>query len=205
MDRNECLMSAMVVFPLFFSHVVLRARGDDRPEHSGSPSYNGSKGSHYVGDHCLSTCSAILQHAFCNTTSHRCECSREYPVVIDNLICEEARHLGDLCRYDKVCTFSDLNSECRAGPDHLSPVCRCRVHYEPTPFQSGSTRMYCVKDPLSELLEPDTPTVVGLLAGLALMSCLICLVLRLFYRARHARARGYGDASLPPPLSLTVA
>ncbi|XP_043191635.1 uncharacterized protein LOC122364898, partial [Amphibalanus amphitrite] len=203
MDRGDCLFSAVVVLPLFFSHVALRARGDDRPEHSGSQSYNGSRSSTYIGDYCLTVCSGILQHAFCNTTSHRCECSREYPVVIDSLFCEKAVHLSEQCRYDKVCAFSDLNAECRADPGDPTPVCRCREHYKATPFQADSGHLYCVKDPLSELLEPDTPTVLGLLMGLTVMSCLICLVLRLFYRARHARARGYGDASLPPPLSLS--
>lgn len=151
----------------------------------------------------MESCSAILQNAFCNMTTERCECLHEFPVVIDNLICEKPRRLDQLCRYDRVCQFFDENTECRSLSDSTAPRCRCRQFHQATSFRSATGHMYCIKDPFSQLLRPDPSTVVSLILVLSAMMLLICMALRLFHRARHIRARGYGDASHPPPLTCS--
>nr|XP_053647447.1 uncharacterized protein LOC128698978 isoform X3 [Cherax quadricarinatus] len=58
---------------------------------------------------------------------------------------------------------------------------------------------------LSDLdsLKPDVPTLLGLGLGMSVLSALICLVLKIFARARFVRPRRYADAHINPPLTVS--
>lgn len=54
-----------------------------------------------------------------------------------------------------------------------------------------------------ESLKADVPTLLGLGLALSMLSALICLVLKIFARARFARPRRYADARINPPLTVS--
>ena len=46
------------------------------------------------------------------------------------------------------------------------------------------------------------PAIVGLTIGLSILSFLLCFLFRLFARGQYPRSRGYGDANIPPTITL---
>ncbi|XP_063592562.1 uncharacterized protein LOC134769754 [Penaeus indicus] len=54
-----------------------------------------------------------------------------------------------------------------------------------------------------EALKADVPTLLGLGLGMSVLSALICLVLKIFARARFVRPRRYADARINPPLTVS--
>lgn len=54
-----------------------------------------------------------------------------------------------------------------------------------------------------DLIKADMPTFLGMVLALSLFSAVICLVLKIFARARYARTRRYANAAIPPPLTVS--
>jgi uncharacterized membrane protein YagU involved in acid resistance len=50
------------------------------------------------------------------------------------------------------------------------------------------------------IIKTDVNTLFGMAAGIAVITGLICFVLKLYSRARYAPPRHYANANLPPPI-----
>ncbi|CAL1264775.1 unnamed protein product [Larinioides sclopetarius] len=156
----------------------------------------------YIGEPCESTCNSILFHVYCNKSSGRCECHDQYPVNIENKVCVKASHLGERCEYDEACAFNDDHTACVSGK------CDCADGFRAAQHLKGQSLCLPGKSPLGlngstvTFLENNyLMTTVSAVAGLVIFTALLCLVLRLFSKARFSRpADRMASAGSPPTM-----
>ncbi|XP_022238481.1 uncharacterized protein LOC106456974 isoform X1 [Limulus polyphemus] len=145
----------------------------------------------HVGDLCENTCHDISRHIFCNMTSKRCECQKEFPININNKDCVKAARLWESCKYNKSCFFYDEHAVCNEDGE-----CRCDEGFR---SYKAAGEEICIVDQKRGIFEnSDITTVIMVVAGLMIGTALFCLVLRLFSRARFGRNRErFGNAAAP--------
>ncbi|KAK0174180.1 hypothetical protein PV328_007289 [Microctonus aethiopoides] len=153
------------------------------------------KGS-YVGAPCENTCNADLQHVICDAITGVCECEKQYPVRLGPTRgCAKPKRLGEQCFYRATCVFTDQHATC-AQVQH-NAVCDCDSGYHKVAI-ARPKKVFCAEDLV--LITADMPTLLGIVSGIAVLTGLICFVLKLFSRARYTRPRHYADANHAPPM-----
>ncbi|XP_063906726.1 uncharacterized protein LOC135125227 isoform X2 [Zophobas morio] len=153
----------------------------------------------FLGAACVDSCSPKLLHVQCNPDSGLCECEKSYPVKLDPYTgCAKPKRLGDQCYYRETCKHSDQHSAC-VQVDH-NAVCQCEGGYHLVSVQKPSKRVFCAED-LDLMTTNDFATFAGVLSGIALLSGLLCFVLRLFNQNLYGtRRHRFGNANLAPPI-----
>ncbi|XP_022237456.1 uncharacterized protein LOC111084978 [Limulus polyphemus] len=154
----------------------------------------------YVGEPCENTCSNNLHNIYCNLTTKRCECLKEYPVRVKRKGCVKGARLWEKCDYTESCSYYNDHAMCNSHGE-----CRCEEGYK---SYSDETGEMCIPGKGDGILEnPDLMTGIMVVAGVMIGTALFCLVLRLFSRARFGRNRGrFGNAAeLPVVLTGTEA
>jgi len=135
-----------------------------------------------VGDPCEKNedCSLVPQ-SFCNAEKRVCVCPPAYPVNATT-VCRQERMLNDSCIVDAECTITDPNLECR------DLRCQCISNYRPSLYTGGT--IFCTSMTLPEGMGTFVdPTMIGVLVGMVLMFIIMCVVLRLFSKARWRENR----------------
>ncbi|KRT80592.1 hypothetical protein AMK59_5769 [Oryctes borbonicus] len=160
--------------------------------------YNSTTGKGmYLGAPCEDTCSPRLSHVFCNPSTGVCECEKKYPVKLNpGTGCGKPKKLGEQCYYKETCTFVDQYSSCIQI--HHNAICQCRTGYHTVSIQKPSKREFCAEDLV--VMTTNFSTFAGVLSGIALLSGLICFVLKLFNQNMYTGRHRYGNANLPPPI-----
>ncbi|XP_071055537.1 uncharacterized protein [Onthophagus taurus] len=151
----------------------------------------------FVGAPCDETCYSKLQHVFCNQITKLCECEKKYPVKLNPYTgCSKPTKLGEQCYYKESCRFADQYSSCVQV--HHNAICQCRNGYHSVSIQKPSKRVFCAEDAV--VMTTNFSTFAGVLSGIALLSGLICFVLKLFNQNLYTGRHRYGNANLPPPI-----
>ncbi|GBN04434.1 hypothetical protein AVEN_230454-1 [Araneus ventricosus] len=103
-------------------------------------------------------------------------------------------HLGDRCEYDEACAFSDDHTACVSGK------CDCADGFRAAQHLKGQS--LCLPGSTVTFLENNyLMTTVSAVAGLVIFTALLCLVLRLFSKARFSRpADRMASAGSPPTM-----
>ncbi|GFT71660.1 EB domain-containing protein [Nephila pilipes] len=105
-----------------------------------------------------------------------------------------AARLGDGCEYDNACAFSDDNTACVGGK------CDCIDGFRAAQHLKGAA--LCLPASTVTFLENNyLMTTISAVAGLVIFTALLCLVLRLFSKARFNRpADRMASAGSPPTM-----
>jgi len=124
----------------------------------------------------------------CSQETGRCRCPDNKPVFTEGG-CQPAYSLDSACSLHSDCT----SAYCRHG------VCSCSRGTERKAKNNGEIHCIVVR---KEAAEYQVPTAVGLGLGLSALTAFICFTLKLFSKARTVRTRGYGDANVPPTITV---
>ncbi|XP_076035074.1 uncharacterized protein LOC143021457 isoform X2 [Oratosquilla oratoria] len=118
-------------------------------------------------DHC-----SPFTNSVCNVTTKVCECPSTLTVYIPtNKFCGAPALLNTTCEYTQQCTENDKHALCE------NRQCVCSKDFEFRYFQSNYLKCATQGSPTGPKMEP---AMIGVLAGMALMFVIICVVLRLF-------------------------
>lgn len=180
MAPNGLLAVVMVVLCCTLADQQLVS--DDIPTDTTAPESTESTKAMRVGDSCEKNedCSLVL-HSFCNAEKRICMCPPTHPLNATT-ICRQERMLNDSCTVDDECTGSDRNLECR------ELRCQCISTHRPSLYTGGN--IFCTSTRLPEGLGTFVdPTMIGVLVGMCLMFIIMCVVLRLFSKARWRENR----------------
>ncbi|GJQ85770.1 hypothetical protein Trydic_g20331 [Trypoxylus dichotomus] len=160
--------------------------------------YNSTTGKGmYLGAPCEDVCSPRLSHVYCNPSTKLCECEKKYPVKLNpSTGCGKPKKLGEQCYYKETCTFADQYASC--VQIHHNAICQCKTGYHTVSIQKPSKREFCAEDLV--VMTTNFSTFAGVLSGIALLSGLICFVLKLFNQNMYTGRHRYGNANLPPPI-----
>ncbi|XP_065157454.1 uncharacterized protein [Atheta coriaria] len=151
----------------------------------------------YLGDACDKICSALLQNAFCNPATKTCECQKKYPVKLTAATgCTKPKRLGEQCWYKAACEYYDPHASCVQV--HHNAICACSSGYHSVSVTKPSKKMFCAEDLV--VMTTDFSTLAGVVSGIAVLSGLICFVLKLFNQNLYAGRHRYGNAALAPPI-----
>ncbi|CAO1354078.1 unnamed protein product [Diamesa serratosioi] len=150
----------------------------------------------FVGAPCEFTCDKRLHHMFCNPISNKCECEKNYPVVIGlKKGCAKPKKLGEQCLYLQTCIFNDENSLCMQI--NHNAICQCKEGYHLTTHTKPTRRTFCTQD----MSVADLPTLLGVTTGIAVLAGLICMVLHLISKTKYPRSRNFADThQMGPPI-----
>ncbi|XP_011497800.1 PREDICTED: uncharacterized protein LOC105362146 [Ceratosolen solmsi marchali] len=155
--------------------------------------------SKYLGSPCDLTCNPTLQHVFCDPETKFCGCEKPYPVQLGPTKgCAKPKKLGEQCLYRATCVYTDQHSTCTQVQHNA--VCECEAGYHRVALSRPNKKLFCAADLV--LIATDLPTLLGVASGIAVLTGLICFVLKLFSRARYTRPRHYANAGQAPPPML---
>ncbi|KAK8400576.1 hypothetical protein O3P69_003326 [Scylla paramamosain] len=153
-----------------------------------------------LGDPCVESRCGPGTNTVCSNKTKTCMCDSYHPVSINDQLCAKGALLGTPCFHHDQCQYYDANSMCQEEGNNRSQ-CQCQEKYELRYIEGLSIPKVCFPD--LESLKADVPTLLGLGLALSMLSALICLVLKIFARARFARPRRYADARINPPLTVS--
>ncbi|XP_018019909.1 uncharacterized protein LOC108676354 isoform X2 [Hyalella azteca] len=126
-----------------------------------------------------------------------CICSDPTPVYIADIsTCLKGAALNTSCLYDEQCLFME-ETYGRCG---TNKICTCVKGYEVK--MHPSVGINCVEH--SRPANPVDPTMIGVLVGLALMFVIICVVLRLFSKARFRENRSIFNTPNPRLMNASL-
>ncbi|KAF2365620.1 EB domain [Trinorchestia longiramus] len=140
-------------------------------------------------------CSEV-QDAICGDDG-TCICPTPSPVYIADISgCLKGAALNTSCEYDEQCLYmEELYGRCGA-----KKICTCVQGYEVK--MHPNVGINCVEH--SSSVNPVDPTMIGVLVGLALMFVIICVVLRLFSKARFRENRSIFNTPNPRLMNASM-
>ncbi|XP_011313065.1 uncharacterized protein [Fopius arisanus] len=151
----------------------------------------------FLGSICDDTCSSNLQHVVCDTVTGKCECEKNFPVQLGPTKgCAKPKKLGEQCFYRATCEFVDQHATCTQVQHNA--ICDCDTGYHRVVLSRPTKKIFCAEDLV--LIKTDLATLLGVASGIAVLTGLICFVLKLFSRARYSEPRHYANAHHTPPM-----
>ncbi|XP_015116573.1 uncharacterized protein LOC107040826 isoform X3 [Diachasma alloeum] len=179
---------------------VYDEEGDGDLSYDGEEDYiegNSTEKGRFLGSLCDDTCSPNLQHVVCDAVSGKCECEKNYPVQLGPTKgCAKPKKLGEQCFYRASCTFVDQHATCTQVQHNA--ICECDTGYHRVVLSRPTKKTFCAEDLV--LIKTDLATLLGVASGIAVLTGLICFVLKLFSRARYSEPRHYANAHHTPPM-----
>ncbi|KAF6203811.1 hypothetical protein GE061_002146 [Apolygus lucorum] len=146
-----------------------------------------------LGGPCDDSCNPEMINVYCAPETRICECQRGFPVQLgNNRGCAKPTSIGDQCFYTQTCTFVDANSDCLQIRHNA--ICQCREGYHTVTIPRPK-KVFCSEDLV--VIATDLSTLLGVATGLAILTALICFVLKLFV---GGRPRHYANSNLAPPI-----
>ncbi|XP_024085983.1 uncharacterized protein LOC112126114 [Cimex lectularius] len=153
---------------------------------------NTALGTH-LGALCTDSCNPDLINVVCKADSKRCDCKPGYPVRLDLYTgCAKPVKLGDQCLYLETCLFTDQNADC--VQIRHNAICQCKSGFHTVTIPKPK-RVFCSEDVV--VIATDMSTLLGVATGLAVLTALICFVLKLFV---GAKPRHYANSNLTPSI-----
>ncbi|XP_011634283.1 uncharacterized protein LOC105425283 [Pogonomyrmex barbatus] len=140
------------------------------------------RGQQKFGDNCLTDNECGFAGSYCEPKKNKCACKEEFEATNHIDKCGHAANVNESCFFREQCEVRVPQTECRDG--------RCICLFEKIPEMQPDGAIICV----AEVKEPTNlryidPAMIGVLVGMALMFVIICVVLRLFSKARWRENR----------------
>ncbi|XP_063994226.1 uncharacterized protein LOC135171529 isoform X3 [Diachasmimorpha longicaudata] len=173
-----------VFFVVFGSWLVLGGytRGDpDPPEFTTVEDMTG-RGLKKFGDECREDRECGFAGSFCDPRNRKCFCREEFSATNHIDKCGHPVNVNESCFFTEQCELKVPQTECRDS--------RCICIFEKIPVMNPNGIIEC----LAEVKEQENlryvdPAMIGILVAMALMFIIICVVLRLFSKARWRENR----------------
>ncbi|CAH0778386.1 unnamed protein product [Bemisia tabaci] len=164
-------------------------------EHSSVPKYY--SGTKKFGDKCENTWECGFDGGICDAIKKSCQCLPELPATNHIDKCGKEAAVNESCFFDEQCESSYFQTKCQDGK------CVCRFDMKPVFHKDGSVE--CIGDTSSS--GPTTyidPTMIGILVVMFLMFIIICVVLRLFSKARWQENRTIFNTPNPRLMNVSL-
>ncbi|XP_033229617.1 uncharacterized protein LOC117181159 [Belonocnema kinseyi] len=135
-----------------------------------------------IGDECKVNNECGFPGSYCNIEHKKCFCKDEFQASNHIDKCGNPANVNESCDFNEQCEMKVSQTECRDG--------RCICIFEKIPVLQDDGSTACI----AEVKEPPNlrtvdPAMIGVLVGMALMFIIICVVLRLFSKARWRENR----------------
>ncbi|XP_060524174.1 uncharacterized protein LOC132700703 isoform X2 [Cylas formicarius] len=134
------------------------------------------------GDKCNSTSECGFAGSVCNQDSKTCLCRPEFTATNHLNKCGFLAKINESCFFNEQCENLNHLTECRNN------VCSCRYQKVPVLKDDGDIECTDVKTTYTPERYVD-PAMIGILVAMFLMFITICVVLRLFSKARWRENR----------------
>ncbi|GBP53873.1 hypothetical protein EVAR_96780_1 [Eumeta japonica] len=120
------------------------------------------------------------------------------PLVARMIVCLsiKALNINESCIFNEQCSETTLKTECRHG--------RCACIYELVPVKSAEGYSCVGETYVEEPIRTIDPAMIGVLVGMALMFVIICVVLRLFSKARWSENRTIFNTPNPRLMNVSL-
>ncbi|XP_053604134.1 uncharacterized protein jus isoform X1 [Plodia interpunctella] len=154
-----------------------------------------SKGGYY--DPCSTTADCNFTDSVCDQRQKLCVCHPDVPISNHVDKCGKPASINETCAFNEQCEDVDFKTECR------NEKCVCK--FEMVPEMNADGVVVCTPEK-----EPDIstktidPAMIGVLVGMALMFVIICVVLRLFSRARWRENRTIFNTPNPRLMNVSL-
>ncbi|XP_034173728.1 EB domain-containing julius seizure protein isoform X1 [Osmia lignaria lignaria] len=140
------------------------------------------RGTKKFGDHCTEDLECGFGGSYCEPKKSKCACREEFEATNHIDKCGHPANVNESCFFHAQCEAKVSQTECRDG--------RCICIFEKIPVTQPDGAIVCVAEQIEEPnLQYIDPTMIGVLVGMALMFIIICVVLRLFSKARWRENR----------------
>ncbi|XP_073980800.1 uncharacterized protein isoform X2 [Rhodnius prolixus] len=153
-------------------------------------------GTKKFGDKCEETSECGFRGAICNPSLKTCQCRPGLTATNHIDKCGPVVDLNGTCFFNEQCETSVPMTECRDG--------RCACIFEKVPTVRNN-RLECTDryEPPAPVQYVD-PAMIGVLVGMALMFIIICVVLRLFSKARWRDNRTIFNTPNPRLMNVSL-
>ncbi|CAL7934060.1 unnamed protein product [Xylocopa violacea] len=140
------------------------------------------RGTQKYGDDCTEDRDCSFGGSYCEPKKKKCACKEEFEATNHIDKCGYPANVNESCFFNEQCEEKVRQTECRDG--------RCICIFEKVPFTQPDGTIVCVAEQKDEPnLQYIDPTMITVLVGMALMFIIICVVLRLFSKARWRENR----------------
>ncbi|XP_076673176.1 EB domain-containing julius seizure protein isoform X2 [Andrena cerasifolii] len=140
------------------------------------------RGPRKFGDQCEDDRECGFTGSYCEPKKSKCACREEFEATNHIDKCGHPANVNESCFFNEQCEAKVIQTECRDG--------RCICIFEKIPVTQSDGLTVCVAEQKEEPnLQYIDPTMIGVLVGMALMFIILCVVLRLFSKARWRENR----------------
>ncbi|XP_624985.3 uncharacterized protein LOC552608 isoform X2 [Apis mellifera] len=140
------------------------------------------RGTKKFGDDCVEDRECSFSGSYCEPKKNKCSCREEFEATNHIDKCGHPVNVNESCFFHEQCEARVSQTECRDN--------RCICIFEKIPVPQPDGTIVCVAEQKEEPnLQYIDPTMIGVLVGMALMFIIICVVLRLFSKARWRENR----------------
>ncbi|XP_026321937.1 uncharacterized protein LOC113231689 isoform X2 [Hyposmocoma kahamanoa] len=169
----------------------------DETETTTAPPFDPSKrGNKKYGDHCSEDIDCSFEHSVCDAVHKLCRCDEDY---VTNHVdkCGKPAGINESCTFNQQCEDMVFQTECRNE--------RCACMFEMIPEVTVDGTVACKPEKRQEeSLKTLDPAMIGILVAMALMFVIICVVLRLFSRARWRENRTIFNTPNPRLMNVSL-
>ncbi|XP_055678859.1 uncharacterized protein LOC129787346 isoform X2 [Lutzomyia longipalpis] len=156
-----------------------------------------NRGNRKFGDKCEVTNDCGFPGSICDSKKKSCQCVPELPATNHIDKCGKEAAINESCFFNEQCEALNFQTECRDGR------CICRFEMSPVVNKDGSIECKGKNEPIEPVTYVD-PAMIGVLVGMALMFVIICVVLRLFSRARWRENRTIFNTPNPRLMNVSL-
>ncbi|XP_061377559.1 uncharacterized protein LOC116766827 isoform X2 [Danaus plexippus] len=155
------------------------------------------RGNMMYGDACSTVMECGFPESICDEVQKICRCHSDYPVTNHVDKCGKPAGVNETCIFNEQCEEMVFKTECRND--------RCVCKYEMVAELTSDGGVVC--NPVKQVEESTQtldPAMIGVLVGMALMFVIICVVLRLFSRARWRENRTIFNTPNPRLMNVSL-
>ncbi|XP_039750020.1 uncharacterized protein LOC120626542 isoform X1 [Pararge aegeria] len=155
------------------------------------------RGSMMYGDVCSTVMDCGFAESVCDQVLKTCRCHPDFQATNHVDKCGKPAGINETCSFNEQCDEIVRMTECRNE--------RCVCLYEMVAELSVDGGFVC--NPVKQIDEPIRtldPAMIGVLVGMALMFVIICVVLRLFSKARWRENRTIFNTPNPRLMNVSL-
>ncbi|XP_069686759.1 uncharacterized protein jus isoform X2 [Periplaneta americana] len=156
------------------------------------------RGNKKLGDKCNDTSECGFDGAVCSGDKKAtCQCQQDLPATNHIDKCGKTATVNESCFFNEQCEMNNYQTECRDGH------CMCRFEMTPVTKKDGTIECTVKNEDTTPPRYVD-PTMIGVLVGMALMFIILCVVLRLFSKARWRENRTIFNTPNPRLMNVSL-
>lgn len=156
------------------------------------------RGTLMFGDKCESTTDCGFAGSVCDSGTRTCQCTSDLPATNHLDKCGKKAQVNESCFFTEQCEQMTEQTECRDG--------RCICRFEMNPIFKPDGTVEC-RATMNKPIEPEKyidPAMIGVLVAMAVMFIIICVVLRLFSKARWRDNRTIFNTPNPRLMNVSL-